>query len=147
MRASPERLAAGTVRPCRPAAANSFISSSSFGLTIRPRRREAGGSFHFRRSTLTTLVGRSGSSGLSTASRRPSGSGAKVRHGMRGQRYAGLNLDLHAVLPGEPDARRRSRRVCILAPTNHNAAAQKKRASPGTHRRSSSLGGWSLGHD
>ena len=28
---------------------------------------------------------------------RPSGSGAKVRHGMRGQRYARLNLDLHAM--------------------------------------------------
>jgi hypothetical protein len=110
MRASPERLAAGTVRPCRPAAANSFISSSSFGLTIRPGRREAGGSY-----SLSTLNSHNACGTIrfvgdyQLQAGRPSGSGAKVRHGMRGQRYARLNLDLHAMTP------RRARRTSSIA--------------------------------
>ena len=56
-RRSERRSAAGTVRPCRPAAANSFISSSSFGLTISSRAAGNGGAYSFRRSTLTTLAG------------------------------------------------------------------------------------------
>ena len=64
---------------------------------------------------------------------RPSGSGAKVRHGMRGQRDARLNLDLHA----RTEAPKGQTHVidpvrCVLRhATNHNAVAQKKRAPTG----------------
>jgi hypothetical protein len=61
---------------------------------------------------------------------RPSGSGAKVRHGMRGQRDARLNLDLHAMTEAPESQMHLVDRVrCVLPHAiNHNAVAQKKRA-------------------
>ena len=61
---------------------------------------------------------------------RPSSSGAKVRHGMRGQRDARLNLDFHAMTEAPESQTHVVDRVgCVLRhATNHNAVAQKKRA-------------------
>jgi hypothetical protein len=57
--------------------------------------------------------------------RKPSGSGAKVRHGMWGQRYARLNLDLHAMTEAPESQTHVVDRVkCVLRhATNHNAGA------------------------
>ena len=60
---------------------------------------------------------------------RPSGSGAKVRNGMRGQRDARLNLDLHARTEAPESQTHVVDRVgCVLwHATKQNAVAQKKR--------------------
>jgi hypothetical protein len=130
MRASPERSAADTVRPGRPAAANSFIRSSSFGLTISSSARNGGA------CSLSTLNSHNACGTIrfigdyQLQAGRPSGSGAKVRHGMRGQRYARLNLDLHAMTEA-PESQThvvdRGGRVLWHA-TNHNAVAQKTKS-------------------
>jgi hypothetical protein len=63
---------------------------------------------------------------------RPSSSGAKVRHGMRGQRDARLNLDLHTMTKAPESQMHVVDRVgCVLRPTDHNAVAQRKRAPTG----------------
>jgi hypothetical protein len=64
---------------------------------------------------------------------RPSGSGAKVRYGMRGQRDTGLDLDFHAMTEAPESQTHVVDRIgCVLQhTTNHNAVAQKKRAPTG----------------
>ena len=61
---------------------------------------------------------------------RPSGSGAKVRYGMRSQRYARLNLDLHAMTEAPESQTHVVDRVgrVLWHATNHNAVAQKTKS-------------------
>ena len=60
--------------------------------------------------------------------------GAKVRHGMHGQRYAHLNLDLH-VMTEAPESQTHvgdHLAGCVFwQAINHNAVAQRKRAPAG----------------
>ena len=75
---------------------------------------------------------------------RPSGSGAKVRHGMRGQRDARLNLDFHAMTEAPESQMHVVDRVrCVLRHAiNHNPVAQKTKSPD---RRSSCRGSGTVG--
>ena len=64
---------------------------------------------------------------------RPSVAGPKVRHRMRGQRYALLNVNLHAMTeaPGSQTHVVNVVGRVLWHASNHNAVAQKKRAPTG----------------